>query len=488
MASPGEKGSLDPYQEYLHRKNSRENLDRFIPNCSAMDFDYARSLFTLGKKWKEKSAVMSTSSEAYQKFLAEALDMNRSRILAFKNKLPTPVELIPQSWLSPATSQSKSTKPCRSIPKACQRTLDAPDILDDYYLNLLDWGANNMVAIALSRSVYLWNASNGSATELVTFNDEEGPVTSVSWAPDGQNIAIGLQNSHVQLWDFSAQRQLRTFRGGHRLRVCSLAWNNHILTTGGQFTCLRRERPEHKILEHMHGRMSEFSGHGSQVCALLWSMRERELLSSHGLTENQLILWKYPSMGTMAELTGHASRVLFLAQSPDGCTVASAAADEKLMFWHVFGIPELAKQEPKTSSKPFAHWHITLSKKELDTSAVVEFMVPAPLPVEMVKASSELYSEGSRSPSGRGRGRGSRGRPRARGNGFVNSEYNDGGWGRNQGYARGRVKEEDMVFVAAEGEDIMDLMLIHSKTEDTIKNHLLRRGGFNWPMPAETNR
>jgi len=73
---------------------------------------------------------------------------------------------------------------------------------------LLDWGANDVVAIALSQTVYLWNASNGSITELVTFNNEEGPVTSVSWAPDGQSIAIGLQNSHVQLWDSSAQRQV----------------------------------------------------------------------------------------------------------------------------------------------------------------------------------------------------------------------------------------------------------------------------------------
>lgn len=36
------------------------------------------------------------------------------------------------------------------------------------------------------------------------------------------------------------------------------------------------------------------------------------------------------------------------------------------------------------------------------------------------------------------------------------------------------VEEEDVVFVAVEGEDTMDLTLIHNKTEDTIKNHLLR--------------
>ena len=33
-----------------------------------------------------------------------------------------------------------------------------------------------------------------------------------------------------------------------------------------------------------------------QVCALQWSRHEKEILSSHGFSENQLCLWKYPSM------------------------------------------------------------------------------------------------------------------------------------------------------------------------------------------------
>lgn len=56
-------------------------------------------------------------------------------------------------------------------------------------------------------------------------------------------------------------------------------------------------------------------------------------------SQNQLCLWKYPSMAKVAELTGHTSRVLHLAQSPDGTTVVSAAADETLRFWRCFGEP-----------------------------------------------------------------------------------------------------------------------------------------------------
>ncbi|KAH7571458.1 hypothetical protein ACOSP7_014066 [Xanthoceras sorbifolium] len=434
-----------PLQEqFLHRKNSKENLDRFIPNRSAMDFDYAHYMLTEEKTGKENpnSAICSPAREAYRRQLAETFNMNRTRILAFKNKAPTPVELIPQAHSSTSSlHQPKPTKPRRHIPQTSERTLDAPDLVDDYYLNLLDWGSSNVLAICLGSTVYLWDASDGSTSELVTIDDENGPVTSVSWAPDGRHIAIGLNNSEVQLWDSTANRQLRSLKGGHRSRVGSLAWNNHILTTGGmdgkiinndvrirdhvvetyrghtQEVCGLKWSASgqqlasggndnllhiwdrstassnsatqwlHRLEEHtsavkalawcpFQGNLLATGGGGgdrcikfwnthtgaclnsidtgSQVCALLWNKNERELLSSHGFTQNQLTLWKYPSMVKTAELTGHTSRVLFMAQSPDGCTVATAAADETLRFWNVFGAPEVAKPAPKTVREPFA--------------------------------------------------------------------------------------------------------------------------------------
>jgi cell division cycle protein 20 (cofactor of APC complex) len=77
--------------------------------------------------------------------------------------------------------------------------------------------------------------------------------------------------------------------------------------------------------------------HQPQVCALQWSRHDREILSAHGFSKNQLCLWKYPSLVKMGELTGHQGRVLALATSPDGASVVSAGADETLRFWRVFG-------------------------------------------------------------------------------------------------------------------------------------------------------
>jgi cell division cycle 20-like protein 1 (cofactor of APC complex) len=75
---------------------------------------------------------------------------------------------------------------------------------------------------------------------------------------------------------------------------------------------------------------------GSQVCNILWSKSVNELVSTHGYSLNQIIVWKYPSMQQLATLTGHNLRVLFLAGSPDGASIVTGAGDETLRFWNVF--------------------------------------------------------------------------------------------------------------------------------------------------------
>lgn len=63
-----------------------------------------------------------------------------------------------------------------------------------------------MLSIALGNTVYLWDASNGVTSELVTLDEDSGPVTSVGWAPDGRHLAVGLNSSDIQLWDSTSNR------------------------------------------------------------------------------------------------------------------------------------------------------------------------------------------------------------------------------------------------------------------------------------------
>lgn len=72
----------------------------------------------------------------------------------------------------------------------------------------------------------------------------------------------------------------------------------------------------------------------------MWSRNSNELVSTHGYSggpvQNQIHIWRYPSMTQVATLTGHTYRVLYLAMSPDGQTIVTGAGDETLRFWNAF--------------------------------------------------------------------------------------------------------------------------------------------------------
>ena len=68
----------------------------------------------------------------------------------------------------------------------------------------------------------------------------------------------------------------------------------------------------------------------------MFSKTTDEMVSTHGYSLNQIIVWKYPSMEKITTLTGHTFRVLYLAMSPDGSSIVTGAGDETLRFWNVF--------------------------------------------------------------------------------------------------------------------------------------------------------
>lgn len=71
------------------------------------------------------------------------------------------------------------------------------------------------MAIALGNTVHLWDASNGSAFVLLNTDQENGPITSISWAPNGQHIAIGMKSAIVEIWDTTVNQKVRALTLNH---------------------------------------------------------------------------------------------------------------------------------------------------------------------------------------------------------------------------------------------------------------------------------
>lgn len=76
----------------------------------------------------------------------------------------------PSSFLnfSQEPSSLVTENPCmqRKIASQPYKVLDAQNLNDDFYLNLVDWSSTNILAVALQKQLYIWNACTSLTSSL----------------------------------------------------------------------------------------------------------------------------------------------------------------------------------------------------------------------------------------------------------------------------------------------------------------------------------
>eukprot|EP01087_Luapelamoeba_hula_P017126 TRINITY_DN5377_c1_g1_i1.p1 TRINITY_DN5377_c1_g1~~TRINITY_DN5377_c1_g1_i1.p1 ORF type:complete len:598 (-),score=79.24 TRINITY_DN5377_c1_g1_i1:75-1868(-) len=230
-------------------------------------------------------------------------------------------------------SQQLLRSPPKTIRKISQhpvRTLEAPGIKDDFYLNLLDWSAQNVLAVGLGSAVHLWNASTSSVAKLVDLGVSDDCVTSVQWDARGTHLAVGTNKGLVQQWDVVKGKKLREV-AGHKSRVGALAWRETILTSGGRDRLLyNRDMRDPAAFSH------RMIGHRQEVCGLEWSPDLQHLAS--GGNDNRLMIWDIRETSPLCRYTQHSAAVKAIAWSPHERGVLASGggtADRCIRFWNV---------------------------------------------------------------------------------------------------------------------------------------------------------
>lgn len=88
----------------------------------------------------------------------------------------------------------------RKINKNPFKILDAPNLMDDFYLNLIDWSSQNDLSVGLLDSVYIWSANKSRVTKLCEYGNEIY-ASSVIWNPCGSHVAVGTSEGTLDIWD-----------------------------------------------------------------------------------------------------------------------------------------------------------------------------------------------------------------------------------------------------------------------------------------------
>ncbi|KAH8922178.1 WD40 repeat-like protein [Atractiella rhizophila] len=217
----------------------------------------------------------------------------------------------------------------RQIAKVPFKVLDAPELADDFYLNLVDWSSTNVLGVGLATCVYLWSAQTSKVTKLCDLNDSEDSVTSINWVTQGSQIAVGTGKGQVQIWDAHTLSIVRTLKG-HTQRVGTLAWNNNVLSSGSRDRSIL-----HRDVRAAGHYMAKLTSHKQEVCGLKWNTADN-LLASGG-NDNKLYVWDGLHTTPLFKFTDHVAAVKAIAWSPHVHGILASGGgtlDKKIKFWN----------------------------------------------------------------------------------------------------------------------------------------------------------
>jgi cell division cycle 20, cofactor of APC complex len=340
------------------------SADRFIPNRSTMNMDVAcRALFASNNDGDDKkrhycdssdaaAAVPNSSQKAYKRqmmstlckvplnhldeegepksFLFGGASLSTPTNKDLENSLPQPdpfaldflrtMKVVATDTDMAMTSPSLASLAAsrRKLPDRPYKILDALNVRNDFYISVLSWNHENIIAVALGPKLYLFNVLTGDVHTIFQEGNEGHYIMSVQWC-----LGAGAGPVH-----------------SHLLAVTTSS-NNAVMF----FDCHTMQRVA----------TSSLTTRSDRVFSMSW--KDQHFLSA-GTTDGTILNFdirsnrRYPVSSCR---DGHSSQVCGLAWSPDGSTLASGCNDDALSLWDERIIPSTRSDTGIAIHRPRVH-------------------------------------------------------------------------------------------------------------------------------------
>lgn len=190
--------------------------------------------------------------------------------------------------------------------------------------------------------------SSGSQDKVIYTNDfrmepDSNPVSKLNfhgqevcglkWSLNDRLLASGGNDNKLILsncYKWSIEKKFKA----HTSAVKALDWSPH------KFGCLisgggTQDRTI-KIWNTNTMKLVESIDTSSQVCNIAFSKHSHEFVTSHGYSDNLILVWNSDTFDVKASLKGHKDRVIYLSTGPDLQKIVTGAGDETIRFWDVF--------------------------------------------------------------------------------------------------------------------------------------------------------
>jgi len=174
--------------------------------------------------------------------------------------------------------------------------------------------------------VQVWDAESGSRVAVLRGGDIS--VYSLAYHPDGQELAIGLRDATVRLWDTSSWKESIAFSGhGHMMPVTAVAYSpdgRHI-ASGSDDSTVRIWAQTGDV------DLADLDAHKSRVEHL--SLSPDGLKIAAGDRTGKVRVWDPSYSEELDTHLGHTLAVNTVSYSPDGRQIASGSADRTVRLW-----------------------------------------------------------------------------------------------------------------------------------------------------------
>ncbi|GAB0203491.1 cell division cycle protein 20 B [Grus japonensis] len=243
-----------------------------------------------------------------------------------------------------------------STPLEPEVRLHITGLRNDYYLNILDWSLENLIAVAVGPAAHIWNGGTLQAIENIDLNysskyissrlgykeelalqlapvmekcngsrlgsihhhdvrvaqhhvgtlcQNKQSICSLKWSLTNQVLASGSSDGILNIWPSDPgvklqSQPLKTIPHSSAVKAVNWCpWQSNVLATGGGMKdgILR-------VWDINREKIIQSAATDSQICSLLWLPKTSELMTGQGLPGNQMKIWKYPILTNSSELHG----------------------------------------------------------------------------------------------------------------------------------------------------------------------------------------
>ena len=240
----------------------------------------------------------------------------------------------------------------RKISQKPYKELITSNLIDDFYLNLLDWSSKDQIAVGCTTSVILWNNNKTQSEILLNYpcrnleeseNVVEKYVSSLIWSNEGDKLAVGHSLGCVEIYDINKKKLISNY-SGHKGRVGVVSWNGNIISSGSKdCNIITRDIRTKNNNENI---IVKFVGHSQEVCGLKWSFDGSQLAS--GGNDNNLMIWNLHSTKPIMCNSSHLAAVKAIAWSPhlhNILATGGGTADRTIRFWNTSTFQNILKYD-----------------------------------------------------------------------------------------------------------------------------------------------